>query len=281
VFVSVDWISFTFSMELEQKSMAFELWGRVSQMLAAKHPLVDRLVVQGHEWTPRQGRAPYNAAMQRADNGVMVFANQRIDNALMEISGIGCDALGGIDNELLLLKEVQERLTRIDIAVDIYTEVRPDEFANQRNEGHFKAWSEAVSASGHTVYVGSKHSDRYARVYRYNAPHPRSAFLRVEHVLKAEQARAGASVIGSSGIHSLVAQLGNTFGWQHSVWTPEEDTAEALAAWRPERRQGKTVAWLYAQVLPAIAKLHRDGAIDVRELYHNDLLPMIDGRKEV
>jgi hypothetical protein len=276
VFVSVDWISFTFSMGLEQQSMAFELWGRVSQQLAKTYPVVDRMLVQGHEWTPRMGRAPYNAAMQRADNGVMVFANQRIDNALMEISGVGCDSLGGIENELLILGQVADRLTRIDIAVDIFTEVRPDEFCSQRDEGHFKAWSEAVSASGHTIYVGSKHSDRYARVYRYNSPHPRHQFLRVEHVLKAEQAREGARAISASGIHTLVAQLGNTFGWQHSVWTPEEDTAEAFAAWRPERRQGKTVSWLYSQVLPAMQRLHREGAIDLREMWHNDILPGLD-----
>lgn len=278
MFVSVDWMSFTFSMELDQSVMAFELWGRASQCFAKQFPKTERLLVEGHEFTPRAGRAPYNASMQRADNGVMVFANQRLDNALVEMGGIGCDALGGLENELLVLDEVKDRLTRLDIAVDIFTEVRPDEFANQRNEGHFKAWSEAVSASGHTVYVGSKHSDRYARVYRYNPPHPRSQFLRVEHVLKAEQAREGARHIGASGIHSLVAQLGNTFGWQHSVWTPEEDTAEAFAAWRPERREGKTVSWVYSQVMPALLRLHRDKVLDLREWWHNDLLPEVDKR---
>lgn len=263
-------------MELAQQAMAFELWGRASQCWERQFPRSFRMIAAGHDFVPRQGRAPYNASMQRSDNGVMIFANQRIDNALVELGGIGCDALGGVENELLLVQEVADRLTRIDIAVDILTEVRPDEFALQRDEGRFKAWSESVSSTGHTVYVGSRHSDRYARVYRYNPPHPRAAFLRVEMVLKAEQAREGARRLADIGLPAVVAQLGNTFGWSHSCWTPSEDTAETLAAWRPERRSGRTVSWLYSQVLPAMQRLHREGVIDLREVWHNDILPELD-----
>jgi len=268
MFVSIDWISFTFDMQLEQEVLAFELWGRAAAALLQQFPLASQMLVGGRQFVPRMGRAPYNAAQQRDDNGVMIFAHQRLPHSLVEVGGIGCDSLGSLEAELALVQEVSARLTRIDIAVDIFTELRPDEFASHRNAGKFSAWSESVSGSGHTVYIGSKSSDRYARVYRYNAPHPRSAFLRVEHVLKAEQARAAAAQIAAGGLDLFVAKLGNTFGWQHPVWSPDADTTEAAAAWRPERRQGKTVAWLYSQVFPAIGKLHKEGVVsaaDIRE----------------
>lgn len=265
MFVSIDWLSFTVEMEVSQMQMAFSIFDRVAQAMQAQFPLAKRAFVDGYTFTPRMGRAPYNAAMQRDDKGVMAFAHQRIANALFEVGGIGLDALGSLDAELAVMSEVQSRLTRVDIACDIFTETRPDEFAKQRGNEKFKAWSEAVSESGHTVYVGSKTSDRYARVYRYNPPHPRSQFLRVEHVLKAEQAKLAVQSIEVNGLEAFVAMLGNTFGWVHADWNPNVDTAEAAAAWRPERRQGKTVAWMYSTVVPSLRKLIADGVITLAD----------------
>jgi len=267
MFVSIDWLSFTVAMESEQSVMAFSIWEKVGQAMQAQFPLAKRAFVDGYEWTPRMGRAPYNAATQRNDKGVMAFAHQRISNALFEVGGIGLDALGSLEAELAVMSEVQSRLTRIDIACDIFTETRPDEFAQQRSNEKFKSWSETVSESGHTVYVGSKTSDRYARVYRYNPPHPRSDFLRVEHVLKAEQAKLAVESIEENGLESFVAMLGNTFGWAHADWQPSEDTEEAVAAWRPERRRGKTVAWMYGTVFPALYKLMLEGAITATDVH--------------
>lgn len=267
MFLSVDWISFTFDMDIDQSVLAFELWGRVATRLAQQFPLAAQMLVENHEWTPRIGRAPYNASQQRNDHGVMIFAHQKLPHSLVEVGGVGCDSLGSLKAELALVQEVQAKLTRLDIAVDIFTETRPDEFAEQRNEGKFKAWSEAVSESGHTVYVGSKSSDRYARVYRYNPPHPRSQFLRIEHVLKAEQAKLAAESIDKIGLETFVAQIGNTFGWQHPDWNTGEDTSEAAAAWRPERRQGKTVAWVWGTVIPCLKRLAHDGALDLDEFW--------------
>jgi hypothetical protein len=276
VISSIDWISFSFDMQANQQMMAFELWGRVAKSLGQQFPLASDMLVGGWEFEPRQGRAPYNSAQQRSDHGVMVYANQRLEHALVEVGGIGMDTLGGVTQELALLEHVASRVTRIDIAVDIYTDVRPDEFCSLRDAGRFKAWSEAVSESGHTIYIGSRSSDRYARVYRYNEPHPRAAWLRVEHVLKAEQAKAAVPTLIGGGLPRFTAMLGKTFGWGHSCWSTDEDTAEALKAWRPERRQGKTVAWLHSQVIPAMLKLHREGVINMYEVWADYISPELD-----
>lgn len=267
MFVSIDWLSFTLPTAGGQEVLAFELWGRVAKDMELATPLAYLAFVKDWQYTPRPGRAPYNQAQQRDDKGVMIYAHQRIDHSLVEVGGIGMDALGSLDAEIAVMKAVGHRLTRIDIAVDIFTEVRPDEFSQARNTERFTSWSEAVSESGHTVYIGSKTSDRYARVYRYNDPHPRSQFLRVEHVLKAEQAKAAAEAIEEIGIEAFVAMLGNTFGWAHEVWTPAVDTEEAVKAWRPERRQGKTVSWMYGTVFPSLRSLILDGAMGADDVH--------------
>jgi len=276
MFVSVDWLSFSFEMVASQQVMNFDLWGRVSECLNKQFPLAADMLIGGYEFIPRTGRAPYNSAQQRSDHGLTVFANQRLEHALVEVGGIGMDTLGGAAHELELIKSVAERVTRIDIAVDIFTDVRPDEFCSLRDAGRFKAWSESVSESGHTIYIGSRSSDRYARVYRYNPPHPRSQFLRVEHVLKAEQAKAAVPVMTAQGLDFFAQMLGKTFGWTHPCWDVSAESAEALKAWRPERRQGKTVAWLYSQVIPSMLKLHRDGVINLYEIWADEISPKLD-----
>lgn len=276
MFVSVDWLSVTFDMEVLQQTFSHRLWGRAGDALATQHPLLYERLVADREFVTTTGRAPYNASMRREDNGVVVFANQLLEHGLVEIGGIGMDTLGSVEAELQLAASVGHRCTRIDVAVDIFTDVQPDEFCGHRRVGKFKAWSEAKSTSGHTIYVGSRHSDRYARVYRYYEPHPRSQFLRVEHVLKGEQAKLGIVQLTEDGIDRFVAKLGNSWGWEHPCWSPAENSDEAVRTWRPERRAGRTVMWLHSQVIPALIKMHREGHIDVRQVFADDILPALD-----
>lgn len=276
MFISIDWISFSFAMTVVQQTFSHRLWDRAGDALNEQFPLFYERMLYGHEFTPRVGRAPYNGMTQRDDNGVAVFANQRLEHGLVEIGGIGMDTLGGFEAELELLNSVQDRVTRLDVAVDIFTEVKPEEFCAFRTPGKFKAWSQAESQSGSTVYIGSRKSDRYARVYRYYEPHPRHQFLRVEHVLKAEQAKLAIAQLNEYGSERFIAMLGNTFGWNHEAWQTEENTGEALKAWRPERRQGKTVAWIYSQVIPALLKLHRDDILNMHQVWAEDILPELD-----
>lgn len=265
MFRKIDWISFTFNMPEQKLGLFFDLWARVETELRGQFPLTAQLLFQQSEWHNMTGRAPYQGAAQRADNGVTIFASNGLPHALVEITGRGCDALGSEEAVLAVLEEVSERLTRVDVAVDIHCQVLPDEFAAHRTVKRFKAWSEAVSSSGHTVYIGGRKSDRYARVYRYYDPHPRAAFLRVEHVVKSENARLLAEHLRTRSLDEIVDMLGNTFGWEHPVWERAENSAESLAAWRPERRESKTVFWLHSQVVPAIVKLAKGGVIDLDE----------------
>lgn len=272
----IDWLSFTFGVGQDDDRRSDQMQRVVEEQLRAQLGTSVQLIFDGQDWTPRSGRAPYSLSWQRADGGMTIFCHPALPHALVEISGKGCEYLAADMEAGQFLEAVSGTLTRLDLACDMLTETRPHYFIQHREAGRFKAWSEVVSESGHTIYVGSKQSDRYARVYRYNDPHPRAHLLRSEFVLKAEQARLAAKAILTDGLDSYAAAIGNTFGWTHPDWKPAVQTDAEAAAWRPERRQGKTVRWVYSQVLPSLLRLHADGALDLREFWEQNILPQLD-----
>ncbi len=262
----IDWLSFTFELEGEGNIRVDQLWSMVHIVMMAKAPVCWQVLVEGRQFHPCRTRAPYASAMQREDGAVMIFASPNRNEVLVEVGGKGCAYVAGAGMMSQLLREEQLRSTRIDIATDILTDIEPEMFASDRKVLRTKSHSEFTSSSGSTCYVGSRKSDRYARIYRYFPPHPRSHLLRVEHVIKAEQSRETIVQILGTNVEEVVAKLGNTMGWQHPVWQPDVVTDEKMAAWRPERRNASTVAWIYNQCLPAIARLIKDGTLETADI---------------
>jgi DNA relaxase NicK len=257
----IDWISFTFLMEGEQELRVSDLWEAVFIHFKLRAAQTLEALTKGHTFSICKARAPYRYAQMRDDGGCTIFAHPDRDDVLVEITGTGCGSIYAAGMMSQVLRDASERLTRLDVATDILTEIEPQEFASARSAARNKSHSEFTSGSGSTNYVGSRKSDRYARLYRYFPPHPRSHLLRCEVVLKGKQAQAGALLVLEQGVLMLAAQLGNVFGWKHECWQPDVETDEKLAAWRPERRNGSTVAWVYNQCLPAIARLLIDGTL--------------------
>lgn len=270
----VDWISFSLPVEPDEAAGERAAAQRAIAALDDIHPELYEMLDMGSAFTPEKGRAPYSTSWAREIPGLKIFTHPALPHALIEISGQGCDrlTLDGVMDAVLEL--VAPRCTRVDVACDILTEVRPIAFERERANGRFKARSEVVSESGETVYVGARSSDRYARVYRYNPPHERSPFLRVEHVIKAENAKILARTIPREGLASVVASLGAAFGWEHSEWRVEANPAE-IPVYRPERREGKTLYWLADTIAPLLARLHNEGVIDLADWLDDHVFPKL------
>lgn len=272
----IDWLSFTLDIGSEEGRAVYTLPNLISEALS-------KLDADLPEWlglytahVPHGGRAPYTHSWTFLDGGVSIFASPVVPHALVEISGKGLTALYGKDIASEVLSLVAPRLSRIDIAHDIETETRPIEFCSQRSGKKFSSRSEVVSQSGETVYIGSKKSDRYARVYRYNPPHPRAHLLRIEYCIKGMQSRVTAQNVLEHGIEAVNAALKDQFGWQHPVIILTGNAEIDLVSWRPERREGKTVSWLYGTVARSVVKLHRAGIIDAREWFQKSIWDEID-----
>lgn len=258
----IDWISFSVKTEVTPDATEKDALFAFASSLVDLHPQLPQWLGLDTQLTPGNGRAPYRTSWKPEAGGITVFTHPMLNHALVELSGRGCDNLADTGVLESVLRAVQERVTRLDIACDMLTDVRPLEFVNGRHEGRFKAVSHVISESGETFYVGSRSSDRYARVYRYNPPHERSRFLRSEFVVKQENAKILASTLLVESLEAVVAAFGETFGWRHPVWELGASPAE-IAAYRPDRREGKTLYWLADTIAPLLVRLHNEGVIDV------------------
>jgi hypothetical protein len=210
-----------------------------------------------------RARFPYELGLKSEDGGAFIMGGRRSDHLLTEISGRGCEALYTAQTDMIILEDVITRLTRIDLAVDIQTKTDPAKFCKIRS-GRMRTFSLSRSDTGTTVYVGSRKSKRYCRVYRYSEPHPRHDLLRVEFVARKEQSRVLGAVIIDEGYIRAAARLGATYGFDHPDWRPTD--ALPVPAWSPERRHSSSVRWAYVQVFPALRRMIKDGLLTTDEI---------------
>jgi DNA relaxase NicK len=197
----------------------------------------------------------------RPDVGVSLFAHESMDKALVEVSGRGCHYLAQHTDILAVLRVLLNNLTRLDVAVDIVTPCDPQDFITTRGETRHVTTAFIDSRTGRTAYVGSQHSDRYVRVYRYADPLPRSDMLRVEFVFRRELARAEAATIVAHGLLESARYFGECFAFQHPCWVLGASTADIAKQRGLGHRQANSVLWLVTQVFPAIRRMAREGIL--------------------
>lgn len=226
-------------------------------------------------WLRRErSRAPYTDAWEIEASGITVFASPALNHFCVEISGAGCERLIDVGALNSVLLAAQERVTRIDIATDIETDVKPSEFVKTLSHARMRASGYQVSETGETNYVGSQKSDRYARVYRYNAPHPRSHLLRVEHVFRREYAKIVAREVCGASVEEVASAAGKAFGWEHEVWQPSAAQHSDISIVSANRTASNTVFWLANTCGSAFRRLVSSGDIkDPVEFLERYFLP--------
>lgn len=273
----VDWFSFTLACPMMCKP---DEHGRphFPSIVRDEFPHICDYLMSFDDLEFGKGRKMFSDSVRSSSAGVTIFMRPTLNFTLFEFSGTGCDMLRKRKSLRDILKLYGNRATRIDIAVDIECTIDPREFAEQRDTKRFTSFSIDKSEAGVTHYVGSRKSDRFARVYRYAAPHPRSHLLRVEHVLRNDEAKQLALLTTSSSLQSIVSALGNSFGWHHPVWGQKRTDAPLKSAPR-EAKQGHTERWLLSAVLPACQRLIDEGSIDFVALFEKMLYDLIQQHK--
>jgi len=224
--------------------------------------------VFGGAWAVgERSRAPYQDTWVDTEGGISLYASPNLTHATIEISGAGCERLIATGEMEQVLAGCAERITRIDIACDIETDVMPLTFTSVLSHERMRSSGYVYSDTGVTAYVGSKQSERFARVYRYFEPHPRAHLLRVEMVFRREHARKIANAIVEHGILKIATPAGEVFGWSHPIWDVDSSPEIDISITSPERNAGKTVSWLVRSVAPAIQRLIADGTIRDPEMF--------------
>jgi DNA relaxase NicK len=270
----IDWITFTISMVYTDESAeayANAIGNGIVQMFGVD--LVAR--VFGGNWAKTErSRAPYTDTWADSERGFSLYASPNLTHACVEISGAGCERIIEMGCMADILRNCAERVTRLDIASDIETSTQPSEFVSIVSHERMRANGMQNSETGQTCYVGSKKSDRYARVYRYYAPHPRAHLLRIEHVFRRKYAKSVAQAILGTSLNATANAAGKAFGWAHRDWKPEEGEQADISIVAVERKGSNTISWLVRSVAPAVKRLIEDGTIrDPQAFFEQYFMP--------
>lgn len=262
---SIDYYSFTIPhefpsiMKIEEKSHeAIRIFSLVChEMSMFRMPL--------EAWKPETGARQYQVRLRHETTDITISFGSVNAHLFIECAGKACNTLDAINALLPLIENTLSRATRIDFAVDIFTDCDPRDFSASRNSTSFKSSGEVRTPSGRTNYVGGRASDRMARVYRYEPPHPRSEYLRVEAEYKHDAAKAAAQHLIAFGLPQASLDAHSPFQWTHATWTPENAHSSKIPykAYRPDN--ASTVRWLYGDVVTALSKAIKAGLVDLDE----------------
>lgn len=188
---------------------------------------------------------------------------------LVEHTGKGCDMLRRERLLMRLINDTANTCTRIDLAVDLHNPamaVKPSEFADDRGLKRTSSGGTQASTTGETVYIGSRKSERYCRVYQYTEPHPRADYMRVEYVLKKEYAKRTATEILLHGVEPVERGMAAFYEWLHPLydWSRHENApAVEVPAAHVTRENDKTLRWLHGTVTQSVMRLVREGDLDL------------------
>lgn len=257
----IDWLTFTMSMvyvdettEAYANAIKYGFFEMFGEDLTGE--------AFGGNWEKNErSRAPYTDAWTIKNRSVTLFASPSLTHCCVEISGEGCETL--LRENILdkVLQSAHSRVTRIDIASDIKTDISPTEFVSVVSHERMRSSGFQKSETGETCYVGSQKSERYARVYRYAFPHPRHELLRVEHVFRRDHAKSVAKACLANSVDGVAQAAGKAFGWSHKAWDLREEISPDISITAPEKGGGKTISWLVRSVAPAFQRLVKDGTI--------------------
>jgi hypothetical protein len=263
VLYKVDWLSFTIAAPVWENVPYLGLRSAAYTAMGEWAGDWWKDISQGRAWNLEGGRAPFNLSIMRDDGGARLFFSASLPLMLLEVTGTGCTAWAENGDIFSAMLDLRDHITRLDVACDFETDVKPAEFAVLRDGKRFQAHGEVVSPTGETYYVGSLKSERFARVYRYNPPHPRAGLLRVEHVFRKESARLAVDYLGGHSPEEWIDAIGKIYGWTHDIWggriARNKEGMPSRVVERPE--MGKTVFWLYNTVAPCLARMVRENRV--------------------
>jgi DNA relaxase NicK len=181
----------------------------------------------------------------------------------VELPGTACQMVSEAGNMSSLIALVKDRCSRIDIAGDWECEHEPRIVIGNAYETGRRSFSQIRSNEGLTIYVGSRKSDRFLRVYRYRSPHPRSKFLRFEHENKGDVAKTVCNSVLETGLEATFGAQQNSYKWDLLDVLGLSKTTGKISSDRANKDDVSTLLWLLETVAPAIVKASKSGLIDL------------------
>lgn len=171
-------------------------------------------------------------------------------------------ALTGRDSEAILRKALYDggRCSRIDIAVDVDAKLPIQglyqAFLRKQVRTQAKAARLLLEGDGATLYVGSRTSEQYLRIYDKQAEtkgdHP---WTRIELECKGSKARGVSNHVAIAGLTDVPAIVRGFADWsKRADWVACMSSPPLSSELPKEESRKDTQAWLVTSVAPALAR---------------------------
>lgn len=232
-------------------------------------------IAAGHSWERHDSKGFYHTRFFDTDTKISVFVGTVNAHIYVEVGGQACDHIRALGSFEDFVQKVATRTSRVDFAVDFESDCAPSQFIVNNERKSFKAHSEIITETGETQYVGAWKAERFARVYRYNDPHPRSKLLRAEVVLRGDYAKQAMAIVCKDGETMATLAAHEPFKWKHELWKPSEAITSKIISQRSDKEKANTLRWLNGDVAAAVANAHIMQLQNAREWFEKYVVPRL------
>jgi Replication initiation factor len=160
------------------------------------------------------------------------------------------------------------RVTRLDLAIDFYNfdttveDYRQEFLADQCNTQATTLEERKKGEHGHTIYIGSRHSERFVRIYnkkaeqmeRHGVDIPAESWVRVELQLGDAHARSAFGMLKNADLSETIPAIIRGFADFPNIEEYSSSTSYPRSTEGDGRKATNTERWLLEQVAPALAR---------------------------
>lgn len=251
---TIDWLSYTVAWD----AVNDEAWDTLDEQREAVGNLTE--IYSG--WTRAIPLHGYETAWLNEQHGhLRVMASRPGDRMGVHVQFPG-QALKQDDpmNNVRRAAELAASVTRIDLAIDVYGEADPEDIYQAYHLGTATTRAQqcnmVTGTKGKTVYVGSRTSERYLRIYDKAAQTGYEGhWTRIEIELKDRAAKAAVKDLLAGGYGIIPATIAKFLKAPHIAWYVDALTREQTAIAPPQpKKTTDTRAWLMGTVAATLAR---------------------------
>jgi hypothetical protein len=250
----IDWLSYTFAWH----DHALQSYRNFPDL----HAIAHRLTNETGSWIEEKTLNGYSRVISKADRpGLRIMASPTNSNMGIHTSWSG-SALTGRDAEAVNRKALHDagRCSRIDVAIDIdyALDIRALHKAAKAGKctTRVKKAPVLIDGDGLTLYIGSRSSEKYLRIYDKAAEQGRKEpWTRIELECKAGFARAVSNHVAVAGLKDVPALVRGFADWSKQAdWVACMSSPPLSSALPKEEKSKDTQAWLLSSIAPALAR---------------------------
>lgn len=208
-----------------------------------------------------QGRGGYRFSVN-VGTIARSFTGHPVSPPFVELTGSMLDRLREHVGDPELVCLVAEYVTRLDLCVDLESDMTPTEFVASMTTKRDYRRDSVKSRDGLTEYIGSPKSERMCRVYRYSDPHPRSKLLRVEVQLRGTTAKHYAQIVAEKGAKAALLDATAVYSFNNPLWRQPEGKTAIARTYPKDKENARLLRFWYKTCVPVQQKLRERGLLE-------------------